>query len=82
MIPLLSIEHDLDESDEVFRGCFFNTHDARACAQAMSKAPLSWMRLEEGSEWFVRFLAHGETPVDIWRAPFGRGSLIILDYGV
>lgn len=82
MIPLLYIENDLSDSDLVFQAGFFHVVDARTRAQEMSRETLSWMEVESESPYFERFCAQGERPAHIYRAAFGRGSLVILDYGV
>lgn len=62
-------------------GTFFKVADAKAFAQSISRDTLSWMSIEFGSPRFQSFHQHGETPSEIWLAGFGRGSLVILDYG-
>ncbi len=81
MIPLIHLEQDLHDCDQRFVGSYFTVADACLGAQKMSMAPLSWASLEFGSPRFDAFCSQGERPSQILEANFGRGSLVILDYG-
>ncbi len=81
MIPLLQLDSYLEDCDQRFVACYFKMIDARDGAQAMSATTLSWAILEDGSPRFESFCSQGERPSQILEARFGRGSLVILDYG-